>query len=159
LTIPRQTVFEEGEIMSISSELLSLNSTPVPHENLTFMIFGDQEKWPLEVILGETNEQGISNLSVEAPTHGTVTIVAVFNGTLIFNCSSDTYSIIVLPKFTERLPSYLLSAVLACLAALTTITIARKTRRKLKWNSLSVSRDSDQERSVLLTDWFGKQGQ
>jgi hypothetical protein len=140
LDIPSQTVFEESETISISTELLSLNSTPITHENLTFMIFRDQEMKPIEVILDQTNDQGICRISIKAPMPGTLTIVAIFNGSLLLNSSSDVYSITVLPKFQERLPSYLIPAALACLPAATMILIARRAKRKLKWRNLTVSR-------------------
>jgi hypothetical protein len=137
----KNDVLEESETVSISSQLLSLNSTPISHQNLTFMIFGDQGRDPSEVIFDETDDQGISTVSVEACTQGTLTVVVIFNGSLILNASTDSCSFTVIPKFQERLPSYLLSAVFACLSAGAMIIIVRKCKRKLNWGDLMISQN------------------
>jgi hypothetical protein len=136
LDIPMGTILEEGEILSISARLSSLNSTPVSYQNLTFMILGGQEKSQLGVIYDETNDRGVSNISIETPTSGNLTIVAIFNGSIIFDASIGSCSVTVIPRFQERLPSYLLSSVLACLSALMAVIAVRKSRRKLKLNDL-----------------------
>jgi hypothetical protein len=144
LNIASQTVFEEGETISISTEILSFDSTPIAHENLTLKIFGDKETDPIEVMLAETNDKGICTILAKASRPGNLTIIAVFNGSRILNSSSDVHSITVLPRFQERLPSYYLFAALACLLAVTTILVARKVKRRLKWHNLMVSRSLEE---------------
>jgi hypothetical protein len=141
LSASNNDVLEESETVSISSQLLSLNSTPISYQNLTFMIFRDQGRDPSEVIFNETDDQGISSVSVEACTQGTLTVVVIFNGSLILNASADSYSFTVIPKFQERLPSYLLSTVFACLSAGATVIIARRCKRKIKWGDLMISQN------------------
>jgi hypothetical protein len=136
LDVPMGSIFEENDILSISTRLSSLNSTPISHENLTFMIFGGPDKSELQVMHDETNDQGVSTVSIQTRTCGILTMVAIFNGSMVLNASTDSCSITVIPRFQERLSSYLLSSVLACLSALTTIIAVRKSRGKLKMKDL-----------------------
>jgi hypothetical protein len=139
LRVPPQQVFEGGELITITGELRSSNSTPLAHQNMTFMICADGEGTQAHIILKETDGQGKCALSLRLPESGTITVIASFDGSQMLNSSVDSCNVTVFPSFHERLSSSIPYATMATFCSIALLSIARRIKRKLKWDDLIIS--------------------
>jgi hypothetical protein len=139
LRVPPQQLFEGGELITITGELRSSNSTPLGHQNMTFMIFADGEETQVHIIMKETDGQGKCALSLRLPEFGAITVIASFDGSQMLNSSVDSCNVTVFPSFHERLSSSIPYATMATFCSITLLSVARRTKRKLKWDDLTIS--------------------
>lgn len=139
LRVSPQEIFEGGETMAVIAELRSSNSTPLAHQNITFMIYTSGEGTPQYIVLRETDDQGTCAISLTLPESGIITIAASFDGNPMFNSSMDMYNVSVFPTFRERLSSAIPSATVAIFSSIVLLSAVRKIKRKLKWDDLVIS--------------------
>nr|MDO8099825.1 hypothetical protein [Candidatus Njordarchaeota archaeon] len=134
---PRDMV-ENGGTVFVSAQLQSFNLTPISAERVTFTVFVDQKSSPFINITKVTDAQGMCNVSLKLSESGFVTIVADFNGNLIFNYSNDTCSASVFPEFFGRLSSSIPATFLTCLFSIASALFVRRGKRKASWDHVTI---------------------
>jgi hypothetical protein len=139
LRVPPQQVFEGDEMITITGELRSLNSTPLARQNMTFMICVGGEGTPAYIVREETDGQGKCVISLRLPESGIITVIASFDGSQMFNSSVAVYNVSVFPSFRERLSSSIPYATIAAFSSIVLLSVARRTKGKLKWDDLVIS--------------------
>nr|MDO8132746.1 hypothetical protein [Candidatus Njordarchaeum guaymaensis] len=139
LIVYPQGMLEDGETILATAQLLSFNLTPISAERVTFTVFVDQESTPLISITKVTDTQGMCSVSLKLSKSGSATIVADFNGNLIFDYSNDTCSTSVFPEFLGRLSSSIPATTLTCLFSIILVLFVRKGTRKASWHHVTIA--------------------
>jgi hypothetical protein len=134
---PRDLV-QDGETIQVSAQLQTFNLTPISAMHITFTAFLDQKSGILINVTGTTDAHGFCIISLRIPVSGSLTIVANFNGSSVFDNSSGTLTASIFPEFLTRLSSSIPGTLLILLLSLSSILFVRKRRRKTSWYRVTV---------------------